>query len=129
VTSFAGRFAGVGGFMNIAQSARRLVFCCSFRAGEIEVAREGGGLRIVKEGKHPKFVRQLQQVCFHGPSAIARGQQVLYVTERAVFELTFEGLRLIELAPGIDLRGDVLDRMDFVPQYASPVREMPLLFD
>lgn len=126
VTSFAGRFAGVGGFMNIAQSARRLVFCCSFRAGEIEVAREGGSLRIVKEGKHPKFVRQLQQVCFHGPSAIARGQQVLYVTERAVFELTSEGLRLIELAPGIDLGNDVVEQMEFAPLIASSLLPMYL---
>lgn len=124
VTSFAGRFAGVGGFMNIAQSARRLVFCCSFRAGEIGIAREGGQLRIVKEGRHPKFVERLQQVCFHGPSAIARGQQVLYVTERAVFELTASGLCLIELAPGIHLQREVLEQMEFAPQIAASLLPM-----
>jgi len=126
VTRFAGRFAGVGGFMNIAQSARRLIFCCSFRAGEIEVAKEGGQLRIVKEGKHPKFVNQLQEICFHGPSAMARGQQVLYVTERAVFELTPSGLRLIEIAPGIELRREVLEQMEFAPQIASSLQPMLL---
>ena len=98
VASFAGRFAGVGGFVNIAQSARRLVFCCTFRAKE-----------------NAKFVKRIQHVCFHGPSAVASGQQVLYVTERAVFELTTKGLKLIEITPGLDLRRDVLDQMEFQP--------------
>ncbi len=115
VSSFAGRFAGVGGFMNIAQSAKRLVFCCSFRAGDLEVAMADDGLRIVREGRHAKFVREPQQICFHGPSAIARGQQVLYVTERAVFELTPAGLALRELAPGIRLDEHVLNQMEFPP--------------
>ncbi len=98
VASFAGRFAGVGGFVNIAQSARRLVFCCTFRAKE-----------------SAKFVKQIQHVCFHGPSAMARGQQVIYVTERAVFELTAKGLKLIEVTPGLDFQRDVLDQMEFQP--------------
>jgi propionate CoA-transferase len=98
VTSFADRFAGVGGFMNIAQSARRLVFCCTFLA----------------KGQ-PKFVKKIQHVCFHGPSALARGQQVLYITERAVFELTEHGLRLTELTPGYALQTDILDHMQFTP--------------
>ena len=115
VSSFAGRFAGVGGFMNIAQSARRLVFCCSFRAGDLEVAMDGDVLRIRHEGRHAKFVQQPQQICFHGPSAVARGQQVLYVTERAVFELTAAGLELRELAPGIRLEEHVLPGMEFPP--------------
>jgi propionate CoA-transferase len=123
VSSFSGRFAGVGGFMNIAQSARRLVFCCSFRAGDLEVGMEGGVLRILREGRHAKFVRQPQQICFHGPSAVARGQQVLYVTERAVFELTAAGLELRELAPGIRLEEHVLPRMEFTP-VVGPFRSM-----
>ncbi len=124
VASFAGRFAGVGGFMNIAQSASRIVFCCTFRAGDLEVAVEGGRLRIVREGKHAKFVRSLGQVSFHGPSALARGQEVLYVTERAVFELTGEGLRLVELAPGIDAESEILDRMEFAPKVGRQVPAM-----
>lgn len=115
VTSFAGRFAGVGGFMNIAQSAGTVVFCCTFRAGDLEVAMDGPQLSIIKEGRHPKFVPHLQHVCFHGPSAFARGQRVLYVTERAVFELTARGLKLIEVSPGIDLQTQVLDQMQFFP--------------
>ena len=121
VSSFAGRFAGVGGFMNVAQSARRVVFCCTFRAGDTEIAVENGALRILREGRHAKFVKRVQQVCFHGPSALARGQKVLFVTERAVFELTKGGLELRELAPGIET-ADVLPLMDFVPRVAAPER-------
>lgn len=116
VASMGDRFAGVGGFVNIAQSARRVVFCCTMTAGGLEVAQNGGVLRIVKEGRHPKFVRQVKHVCFHGPSALARGQEVLYVTERAVFRLTSEGLILCEIRTGIDIQRDVLDRMEFSPR-------------
>jgi propionate CoA-transferase len=84
---------------------------------------EGGVLRILREGRHAKFVRQPQQICFHGPSAVARGQQVLYVTERAVFELTAAGLELRELAPGIRLEEHVLPRMEFNP-VVGPFRSM-----
>jgi len=102
VASMGGRFAGVGGFMNIAHSARRLVFCSTFLAKQ-----------------QPKFVEKIRHVCFHGPSALARGQQVLYVTERAVFELTPQGLRLIETAPGVDVGNDILARMQFRPAIAE----------
>ena len=98
VASLGDRFAGVGGFVNIAQAARRLVFCCTFQA-------KGNA----------KFVKHIQHVCFHGPSALARGQKVLYVTERAVFELTSNGLRLLEVAPGFEVQRDVLDQMEFAP--------------
>ena len=115
VSSFAGRFAGVGGFVNIAQSAKRLVFCCTFTAGDLAVAMEGDRLRIVREGRHAKFVKRVPQVCFHGPTALANGQSVLYVTERAVFELTRAGLVLRELAPGLDAAKDVWPFMEFAP--------------
>ncbi|HAL72106.1 MAG TPA: acyl CoA:acetate/3-ketoacid CoA transferase [Verrucomicrobiales bacterium] len=124
VASFAGRFAGVGGFVNIVQSARRLVFCLTLRAGDLEVAVENGRLAIVKEGRHAKFVKRFQHVCFHGPTALHRGQQVIYVTERAVFELTVQGLKLIELAPGVNLQKQVLDQMEFAPVIES-VSAMP----
>jgi propionate CoA-transferase len=115
VASFAGRFAGVGGFVNIAHSARRLIFCLTLRAGGLEVAMNDGRLAIVKDGQHAKFVRRIQHVCFHGPTAVARGQQVLYVTERAVFELTDRGPKLVEVMPGIDRQKHVLDQMEFQP--------------
>lgn len=102
VASIGDRFAGIGGFVNIAQNARRLIFCCTFLAKD-----------------RPKFVRRIQHICFHGPSALARGQQVLYVTERAVFELTASGLRLLEVTPGFDPEHDVLRRMEFSPLVGS----------
>lgn len=98
VASLGDRFAGVGGFVNIAACAKRLVFTCTMRAGA-----------------NLKFVPTIKHVCFHGPSALARGQQVRYVTEHAVFELCEQGLHLIELAPGSDLQRDVLASMAFVP--------------
>lgn len=120
VCSFAGRFAGVGGFVNIAQNAKRLVFCCTFTAGELEVAVENDMLRVVREARHAKFVKRVQQVCFHGPTALANGQQVFYVTERAVFELTREGLVLREVAPGIDVAKQILPLMEFTPAHGEP---------
>ncbi len=123
VSTFAGRFAGVGGFMNIAQSAKRLVFCCTFRADGLEVALDNSKLTIVVEGRRAKFVKRVQQISFHGPSALARGQSVLYVTERAVFKLGSQGLELGELAPGIQVT-DVLALMEFRP--ATPAyQHMP----
>ncbi len=121
VSSFAGRFAGVGGFVNISQATRRVVFCCTFRAGGLRIAWEDGALKIVEEGRHCKFVRQVAQVCFHGPTALQRGQDVLYVTERAVFRLTPQGLELIEIAPGIAVQEQVLDLMEFRPQVVAPL--------
>jgi len=123
-----GRFAGVGGFVNITQSARRVVFACTFRADGLEVDATDGALRIRREGAKAKFVQRVAQVCFHGPSAVARGQQVLYVTERAVFELKADGLHLRELAPGADMEADVLRRMEFTPHVGQPGRMPPECF-
>ncbi|MBI5689995.1 MAG: malonate decarboxylase subunit alpha [Verrucomicrobia bacterium] len=124
VSQLPDRFAGVGGFVNISQHARRLIFCSTFRAGDLAVESSQGRLAIAREGPQAKFVRQVRQVSFHGPSAVARGQPVLYVTERAVFALTAEGLRLQEVAPGLDLGAHVLSRMEFTPQ-VQVVSPMP----
>ena len=124
VSCFGERFAGVGGFVNIASHARRVVFCSTFRASGLKVASDGASLRIVTEGQHCKFVPRVRQVCFHGPSALGQGQEVLYVTERAVFRLTPRGLQLEEIAPGISVES-VLAGMEFKPLVES-VRAMPL---
>jgi len=115
VSRFKGRFVGVGGFVNIAQNARRLVFCGTLTADGLEVAVRDGRLEIVREGAVRKFVAQVEQVSFSGSTAQAKGQRVLYVTERAVFELTPQGLELIEVAPGIDVDTQVLGMMEFRP--------------
>jgi propionate CoA-transferase len=124
VSQFNGRFVGVGGFVNITQNARRLVFCGTFTAGGLEVAVGAGRLRIVREGAVRKFVPTVEQVSFAAAAAIARGQPVLYVTERAVFRLDAAGLELVEVAPGIDVEADVIARMGFLP-IVRQVRPMP----
>ncbi|KAL1512011.1 hypothetical protein AB1Y20_005286 [Prymnesium parvum] len=126
VSVFGDRVAGVGGFVNIAQSAKRLVFCCAMRAGGLEVRRSGQSLHIAQEGKHPKFVKTFskKQVCFHGPSAAAAGQEVIYVTERAVFRLTQDGLQLQEIAPGMCVNEHVISKMEFVPSVSTNLQTM-----
>lgn len=124
VSKFGPRFAGVGGFVNISQSARRLVFCGTFTSGALDVRFEDGRLHIVREGNVRKFVRDLEQLCFHAGRAHERGQHVLVVTERAVFETGADGLTLVEVAPGIDLERDILGQMEFRPRIGK-VRPMP----
>ena len=115
VSRFANRLAGVGGFVNITQNAKHLVFCGTFTANGLQVTVQDGQLKIVQEGTQTKLVDQVEQVSFSAQRALSRGQRVLYVTERAVFRLTDRGLELIETAPGIDVNQDVLARMDFEP--------------
>lgn len=124
VSKFGTRLAGVGGFVNITQNARHLVFCGTFTAGGLEVAVEAGRLRIVSEGKVRKFVEDVEQLSFSAARARKRDQPVLYVTERAVFKLHAEGIELIEIAPGIDLQTQVLDLMAFKPVMRN-VKTMP----
>jgi propionate CoA-transferase len=124
VSKFGSRVAGVGGFVNITQTARRVVFCGTFTAGGLEVEVGGGRLRIVKEGTQKKFIRRVEQVSFNASQARSRDQQVLVVTERAVFRLVPEGLELVEVAPGVDVERDVLGQMEFRPLVRS-VRPMP----
>lgn len=124
VAKFGSRFAGVGGFVNITQTAKRLVFCGTFTAGGLEVSVENGRLRIVREGSCRKFVQQVGLISFSASRSRTIGQDVLYVTERAVFRLRDEGLELIEVAPGIDVSSQVLALMDFRPLIRD-VRPMP----
>ncbi len=115
VSKFGPKLAGAGGFINISQSARKIVFVGTFNAGHLRMAVEGGELRILEDGTVAKFVCEVEHRTFSGSEAVRRGQRVLYVTERCVFRLCAEGLELIEIAPGIDLQRDILDRMDFAP--------------
>ena len=81
-------------------------------------------LEIINEGSIKKFVNEVDQITFSGKYARDIHQPVLYVTERAVFEMTEEGLMLIEIAPGIDLEKDILSQMEFSPIISSKLRLM-----
>ncbi len=121
VSRFGPKLAGCGGFINITQNAKRVAYCGSFTAGKLEVAIENGKLRILREGSQKKFVAAVQHLTFSADYALERQQPVLYITERAVFELRADGLWLKEIAPGVDLRRDILDQMDFAPHFEEPV--------
>jgi acyl CoA:acetate/3-ketoacid CoA transferase len=105
--------AGIGGFADITSSAPSIVFVGSFTAGRRDIGIEDGALQIRADGPHTKFVDEVDSPTFSGRRALATGQKVLYVTERAVLELRPEGLTVIEIAPGVDLRRDVLDKSEF----------------
>ena len=124
VSRFGSRLAGSGGFINISQNARKLVFAGTLTAGGLEVAIEDGRVRIAREGRQRKFVEAVQQVTFSGPVAAEKGQQVLYVTERCVFALASEGLKLVQVAPGIDVEREVLAQMAFRPQIDGDMKTM-----
>ena len=118
---FGGRLNGCGGFIDISQNSRAVVFAGTFTAGGLEVEIANDGLKIVKEGRARKFVRAVEQITFSGSFALERSQPVIYVTERCVFQLTPGGLELIELARGIDIEKDILAQMDFEPVINKPV--------
>lgn len=128
VSKFGGKIIGTGGFVNISQNARTAVFCGTFTAGGLHAEPSDGRLRIRTEGKHRKFVERVDQITFSAAHARERGQRVLYVTERAVFELGTDRLRLIEIAPGIDLKADVLDHLGAIEVAEDLVEMDPRLF-
>ncbi len=125
---FGGRLNGCGGFINISQNARAVVFAGTFMAGGLEIKIEDGKLKIVKEGRSRKFVSAVEQITFSGAFAQSRTQPVIYVTERCVFELTPVGLELIEVAPGVDIERDIIANMDFRPIINKPMPMDPRIF-
>ena len=124
VSKFGTRIAGCGGFINITQNAKKVVYCGTFTTKGLSVGVNDGKLIIKEEGKAKKFLKNVEQITFSGDYAKSMKQSVLYITERAVFELKEEGLTLIEIAPGIDIQKDILDLMDFKPLIDKDLKEM-----
>jgi propionate CoA-transferase len=120
---------GPGGFIDISQKARTVVFCGTLRGGGVRVSLDGGRLAVVQDGRYPKFVDEVRYVSFNAERALRAGQHVVYVTERAVFRLGADGVELVEIAPGVDLERDVLAQMGFRPVLRAAPRLMePRLF-
>ncbi len=124
VSKFGGRVVGPGGFVNISQNARKMCFCGTFTAGKAEYEIKDGKLNILKDADGVKFVKAVEQVTFSGEYAVETNQPTLFITERAVFRLTAEGLMLIEIAPGVDLDRHILAKMDFTPVIAKDLKLM-----
>lgn len=119
VSKLGGVTVGPGGFIDIAQNARKVVFCGTFDAKGTDLEIGSGRLRIKRHGEVTKLVSRVEQITFSGKVAQERNQAVIYVTERAVFRLVRDGLALTEVAPGIDIRRDVLERMQFAPHISG----------
>lgn len=124
VSKFGPKVAGAGGFVNITQNAKKVIYCGTFTAGGLQVEAKDGKLNILQEGKSKKFIEEVEHITFSGSYAKEVGQPVLYITERAVFELTDAGVTLIEIAPGMDLEKDILAHMDFKPVISENLKLM-----
>jgi len=119
VSKFNGVIPGCGGFIDITYCTPKIVFCGTFTSGGFKAEVKKGTLNIIQEGKFKKIIPEVEQITLSGKNALDRGQQVIYVTERAVFKLGTEGLILIEIAPGVDLQKDIINHIEF-PIHISP---------
>lgn len=124
VSKFGPKLTGAGGFINISQNAGEVVFLGTFTAGGLEIDISQGRLRIVREGRVRKFIDTVEHITFSGDYALERGQPVLYITERCVFRLDRAGMVLEEVAPGVDIRRDILGQMGFAPIIHGEPRQM-----
>ena len=120
-----GRPIGCGGFINITQTSKKVVYTGTFTAGKLQISVSDGKLRIEQEGKNRKFLEHVEQITFSGKYAAQVKQPVLYITERAVFSLIDGDMVLVEIAPGMDIEKDVFGQMGFKPKVSPNLKLMP----
>ena len=120
VSQLGDTIVGPGGFIDITCGAKKVVFCGTFEAKGLQVCQQGQHLQIESHGQIPKLVNKVRHITFSGPEAVRRGQEVLYVTERAIFKLTKDGVELKAIVSGADLEQDILQRMQFRPHIVNP---------
>jgi propionate CoA-transferase len=125
VSKFGGRPIGCGGFINITTASKKVIYCGTFTTGGLKVTAKNGKVQILREGNHKKFLDHVEQITFSGKHAAKENKPILYITERAVFQLIDGKVTLIEIAPGIDLEKDILAHMDFKPRISSDLKSMP----
>ena len=121
-TKMGPKAPGAGGFIDITATAKNVIFCSTFTGGGLKCEFSDEGVHITQEGKFKKLVKKVQQVSYNGKIALANGQNMYFVTERAVFRLTENGPMLIEIAKGADLQKDILDQMEFKPLIADELK-------
>ena len=116
------KLSGIGGFINITQFTHKVVFCTTFSAGGLQVAETEDGIKIVREGRFPKFVERVNALSFSAVNAHENGQEVVYVTERCVFKLGEKGLVLTDVARGVDVERDIFALLPFPVEVAEDLR-------
>jgi propionate CoA-transferase len=124
VSMFNGVFRGSGGFIDITHKTKKIIFCGTLTSGGLDLSIENGKVKIVNEGRHKKFIPKVEQLTFNAEMALKNKQEVLYLTERAVFKLEEQGLTLIEYAPGVDIERDILANIDFKVSISPDLKEM-----
>ncbi len=128
VSKFGPKIPGCGGFINISQNAKKVIFCGTFTAGGFEATVSNGKLEIVNEGRSKKFVNEIEQTTFNGEFESLKNKEIYIVTERAVFSIEKEGLTLIEVAPGVDLEKDIFSNMEYKPIVSENLKTMDAKF-
>ncbi len=124
VSKFGDKLAGCGGFINISQNAKKVVFCGTMTSRGLKIEIDDGEIKILNEGKFKKFINEVEQITFSGDYASDISQEILYVTERAVFKLVDSNIELIEIAPGLDIERDIIKQMEFKPLISNNVKKM-----
>lgn len=124
VHKFNGKITGTGGFVNICSGSKKVVLCGTLRAGGLKTEVGNGQIKVAQEGRFEKMIPECEEITFSGEQALKQGQKVVYITERAVFELTEEGVVLTELAPGIDVEKDIIAQMGFKPIISKELKQM-----